>query len=215
GVPAAVRDAAWLDILRLESDLTSEHAKATIDLSTEQGFPSWLALGTLLRGWAFGVQGQVEEGVGQIHDGLAAWRAAGSEVWRSRWLVLLAEALGKGGQVEAGLTAVDEALACVERTEERSYEAELHRLQGALLLQQSPDNHQKADACFHQALKVARRQEAKSWELRAATSLARLWQQQGKTAEACDLLAPVYGWFTEGFETADLQEAKALLEDLA
>ena len=134
---------------------------------------------------------------------------------RSEFLALLAEAYGKAEQVEEGLRTVAEALAFVERTEERYYEAELYRLQGELLLQQSPDNATEAAACFHRALDVSRNQAAKSWELRAATSLARLWQQQGKNAEARELLAPVYGWFTEGFDTADLKDAKALLDTLS
>ena len=118
------------------------------------------------------------------------------------------------GQPEAGLAALSEALALVEKTGERYYEAELHRLKGELLLQHAAPEVSHAEACFQQALDVARRQQAKSWELRAATSLSRLWQQQGKRAEAHALLAPIYGWFTEGFDTADLQEAKALLEAL-
>ncbi len=183
-------------------------------LSTGQGFAFWLAMGTMLRGWALAEQGQVEEGIAQIREGLAAWRATGSELWRSHLLTLLAEAYGKGGQAEEGLTAVDEALAIVERTEERFYEAELHRLKGELLLQQFPDTHPEAEACFHQSIAVARRRQAKSWELRAATSLARLWQQQGKQTEARELLAPVYNWFTEGFDTADLKDAKTLLTEL-
>ena len=122
---------------------------------------------------------------------------------------------GKAGQAEEGLSAVVEALAIVERTEERFYEAELHRLQGELLLQQSPDQQSDAEACFQHALDVSRSQEAKSLELRAATSLARLWQSQGRKQEAHDLLAPVYNWFTEGFDTADLKDAKALLDKLA
>ncbi len=126
----------------------------------------------------------------------------------------MAEAHGKVGQVEDGLWTVSEALSFVERTEERFYEAELYRLKGELLLQQSPDNATEAAACFHTALDVSRNQAAKSWELRAATSLARLWRQQGKNAEARGLLAPVYDWFTEGFDTADLQDAKALLAEL-
>ena len=110
---------------------------------------------------------------------------------------------------------VTEALTLMDTTGERWYEPELHHLQGELLLQQSSDNHPEAASCFQQAIRIAQHQQAKSWELRAATSLARLWQQQGKRQEAHDLLAPVYGWFTEGFDTADLQEAKALLDELA
>jgi predicted ATPase len=119
------------------------------------------------------------------------------------------------GQPEAGLMALVEALALVDTTGERWYEPELYRLKGILLLQQSSDNQADAETCFHHAISMAQSQQAKSWELRAATSLARLWQQQGKRQEALDLLAPVYGWFTEGFDTADLQDAKALLDELA
>ena len=130
------------------------------------------------------------------------------------FLARLAVAYGQVGQVDEGLHLVVEALAVVDTTGERYYKAELHRLHGELLLRQAVAEAQAAEACFQQALAVARRQQAKSWELRAATSLSRLWQHQGKRAAAYDLLAPVYGWFTEGFDTADLQEAKALLAAL-
>ncbi len=184
-------------------------------LCTEQGFPVFLASGTIVRGWALAEQGHGAEGLSQIREGLAARQATRAEFLRSHFLALLAEAYGKDEQVEAGLTTVAEALAFVERTEERFCEAELYRLHGELLLQQSPDNATEAAACFHRALDVSRNQAAKSWELRASTSLARLWQGQGKTLEAHDLLAPVYHWFTEGFDTADLKEAKTLLEKLS
>jgi len=137
-----------------------------------------------------------------------------SELGLSALLSLLAEAYGKAGQVEAGLQTLAEALALVNQTQERFYEAEMYRLQGELLLARSAEHHAEAETCFRHALDVARRQQAKSWELRAATSLSRLRQQQGKRAEAHALLAPIYGWFTEGFDTRDLQEAKALLEAL-
>jgi predicted ATPase len=127
---------------------------------------------------------------------------------------MLAEVHGSLGQPEAGLTALREALALVETTGEHYYEAELHRLMGELLLQHATPEVSHAETCFQQALALARHQQAKSWELRAATSLARLWHQQGKRAAARALLAPVYGWFTEGFDTADLQDAKVLLEEL-
>jgi predicted ATPase len=149
-----------------------------------------------------------------MHHGLTAWRAMGIEAGLPYWLAMLAEAYGSTGQVEAGRRVLAEALTLVDRTKERWWEAELHRLKGELLLALSTNNAAEAETCFHQALDAARRQEAKSLELRAAMSLARLWQQQGMRAEARDLLAPVYGWFTEGFDTADLQEAKALLEEL-
>jgi predicted ATPase len=151
-----------------------------------------------------------------MHQGLTAHRGTGAETWRPYYLALLAEAHGTMGQSEAGLTVLAEALAFVDTTGERWYEPELYRLKGELiLLQQNADNQADAESSFHHALAIARNQQAKSFELRAAISLTRLWQQQGKRQEAYDLLAPVYSWFTEGFDTADLQEAKALLDALA
>jgi predicted ATPase len=161
------------------------------------------------------MQGQDEAGMAQIRRGLAALRATGAALRLPYYLALLAEACGQTGQAAEGLTLLAEALALVDKNEECWWEAELHRLQGELLLSMSADNHTEAAGCFHQALNVARHQQAKSLELRAAMSLARLWQRQGKRTEAYELLAPVYGWFTEGFDTADLQEANALLEELA
>jgi predicted ATPase len=128
--------------------------------------------------------------------------------------LLLAETYGNIGQCEDGLTKLAEALALMEKTGDRFYEAEIHRLKGHLLLQQSPENAAEAETCFHQAISVARSQQAKSLELRAATSLAKLWQIQGKQQEAYDLLAPVYNWFTAGFDTANLMDANALLDEL-
>ena len=130
------------------------------------------------------------------------------------WLGLLAEAYGKLGRVEEGLTILAEALSAVDDTGEHFYEAELYRLKGAFLLQRSSNNQPEAETCFQYALTIAQSQGAKAWELRTATSLARLWQHQGKIQEARDLLAPVYAWFTEGFDTPDLQEAKTLLDEL-
>ena len=225
----ALDSAALLHQARREGQAVQERAEAAIALSTEQGFPYWLALGTIMQGWALAEQGQVEEGIAQIREGLAAHRATGAEAWRPYYLALLAEMHRKVGQAEEGLRVVAEGLAFVERTEERHYEAELYRLKGELTLQESKvESHkpvlsrvegaqveEEAEACFHKAIAIAQKQQAKSWELRAATSLARLWQQQGKTAEAHDLLVPVYDWFTEGFDTADLQDAKALLTELS
>jgi predicted ATPase len=130
------------------------------------------------------------------------------------FLGLLAEACGEGGHPEEGLNAMAKVEAVMDTSEARWYQAELYRLKGTLLLQQMVPDRSQAEACFQQALAIARRQQAKSWELRAAMSLSRLWQQQGKRTEAYDLLAPLYGWFTEGFDPADLQEAKALLDEL-
>ncbi len=146
---------------------------------------------------------------------VAAWRATGAKTIAGYILALLAEAYGKVGQIEKGLNVLAEALALADNTGERYYEAEQHRLRGELLLAFTMESRGEAEACFHQALDIARLQQAKSWELGAATSLARLWQQQGKEKEAYDLLAPVHGWFTAGFDTADLKEAKTLLQELA
>ena len=198
-----------------EGRAAQERAEAAISLATEQGFPLWRASGSLLRGWALAHQGQARKGIEQIRQGLMAFRATGSELLRPYFLALLAEAYGTMGQPAAGLTVLAEALTLADKTGERWYEPELHRLKGALLLQQSADHHAEAQACFQHALEVARAQQARSLELRAATSLARLWQQQGKRDEAYQLLAAVYNWFTEGFDTADLQEARALLDELA
>ena len=172
------------------------------------------ALGSILRGWALTHQGQAKEGIAQITQGLMTYRTAGSELARPYFLTLLAEAHKIQGEAAAGLTVLTEALALVDTTGERWYEPELYRLKGELLLQQHVDHQAEAESCFHHALEIARHQQAKSFELRTATSLARLWQQQGKRQEASDLLAPVYGWFTEGFDTPDLQDAKMLLEEL-
>jgi predicted ATPase len=153
--------------------------------------------------------------VPQIRQGLDAWRATEAEVGLTWLLGMLAEACGHVGQIKAGLTALAEALAQVDTTGEHLREAELLRFKGELLLQQAVPDASQAETCFHHALDVARRQQAKSWELRTVTSLARLWQHQNKRQAAYDLLAPVYNWFTEGFDTADLQEARVLLEELA
>ena len=174
-----------------------------------------MALGSLIRSWALAHQGRAQEGIEQLHQGLTTYRATGAEIGRPYYLAFLAEAYGTLGQPEAGLTVLTEALTLMDTTGERVSEPELYRLKGALLFQQSLENHLEAETCFQQAMAIAQSQQAKSWELRAATSLARLWQQQGKRTEARELLAPVYGWFTEGFDTADLQEAKALLDALA
>ena len=210
----ALSFAAVFHQLCREVRCTQERSEAAIRLATEQGFPVWRARGSLLRGWALVQQGQAKEGIEQMHQGLTAHRATGSAILRPCFLSLIAEAHGTMGQPEEGLTALTEALTLVDTTGERWYESELYRLKGELLLQQSLDNQVEAENCFQQALSTARSQQAKSFELRTAISLARLWQSQGKRQEAYDLLTPVYHWFTEGFDTADLQEARALLEAL-
>jgi TOMM system kinase/cyclase fusion protein len=207
--------AARIHQLRREEQQTQEQAQALMALSREQGFTQRLATGTILWGWALTAQGQREEGVAQMRQGLAAFQATGAALAQPYYLALLAEAYGELGQAGEGLKVVARALATVHTTGEQFCAAELHRLQGKLLLACAAEHDAEAAACFHQALDVARRQRAKVWELRAATSLSRLWQQQGKRTTARELLAPIYGWFTEGFDTADLQEAKVLLDELA
>jgi predicted ATPase len=161
------------------------------------------------------MQGQSDEGIAEIQQGISAWQATGAEIGLTYYLMMLAEAYEKGGRTAEGLRVLAEALTLVDKNGERWREAELHRLKGELLLALPTDRQAEAEACFQQALAVARRQQAKSSELRAAMSLCRLWQRQGKCIDARELLAPIYGWFTEGFDTADLQEAKALLETLS
>jgi predicted ATPase len=212
---------AFVVQLRQDVPALHEHAEAAVRLATEQGFPQWVAQGTILRGWALAMQGQGEAGLAQVRQGSAAVRATGGVLFVPYYSALLADVYGHLGHTADGLQALAEAHTLMEQQEERWWEAEISRLRGVLLLrqrsaaQQTGPQHAEAEACFQQALHVARRQEAKSLELRAAMSLARLWQQQGQRAEAHALLAPVYGWFTEGFDTADLQEAKALLDELA
>jgi predicted ATPase len=171
--------------------------------------------GTFWRGWALAMQGQGEAGLAQIRQGLPSVWTTGPTLAQSLSLVRFAEAAGHAGEVKAGLRLLAEALAVFTANEQGDMLAEAYRLQGELLLRQAVSDAIQAEACFQRALAVAHRQQAKSWELRAATSLARLWQQQGKRAAAYELLTPIYGWFTEGFDTADLQEAQALLKALA
>jgi predicted ATPase/class 3 adenylate cyclase len=206
--------AAWVYQFRRDVPAVHEHAEAAVALSTEQGFPLWTAWGTSMRGWALAMQGQGEEGMAQVRQGIATWRATGAAIAVPYLRTLLAEVSAHLGQPEDGLQALAEAHTLMEQQEERWWEAEIARLRGVLLLRQTGTPPAEAEAWLQRALDVARRQQAKSLELRAAMSLARLWQQQGRRDDARELLAPIYGWFTEGFDTADLQEAQALLEAL-
>lgn len=205
--------AAWLHQLRREPHAAKECAERVMALCSEQRFPYFLAWGTILQGWALAAQGQGEAGMAQMRQGLAAHRATGAEEHRPFFLALLAEAYGRAGQVEEGLSVLTEALAAVDKTGERVYEAELYRLKGELLQKQATAMG-AVEECFRHAVSVARQQSAKSLELRAVMSLSRLLKAQGKTTEARQMLTEIYAWFTEGFDTADLQEAKALLEAL-
>jgi predicted ATPase len=210
---------AWIHLYRREWQVAQEQAEAVITLCAEQGFAQMLAQGCIQLGWALAEQEQTEEGIVQTRQGLAAWRALGTELWQPYYLALLAEVYGKVGQAEEGLTLLAEALDLVGKTGERSWEVELYRLKGELTLKSKVPNPKskveaEAEECFHRAIEVARKQQAKSLGLRAMVNLSRLWQKQGKKKEAQQMLAKIYGWFTEGFDTADLKEAKALLREL-
>jgi class 3 adenylate cyclase/predicted ATPase len=181
-------------------------------VTTEQGFPYWRAAGTIYRGWFRVYNGDVAEGISLLHSGLSAYRSTGAELWMPYFLGLLARACEIAGRTEDSSTLLNDALQIVEMTKEGSVAAELNRHKGQLLLRQG--HTEAAEELYREALRIARKQEAKLWELRAAASLARLRRDQGRRGEARDLLAPVYAWFTEGFDTADLREAKALLDEL-
>jgi predicted ATPase len=182
-------------------------------VATEQGFPQYGSAGTIFRGWVTSKNGDVVGGISLIHSGLEGFRATGAKLWMPHYYVLLAEAHEIAGQVEDALALLDEALQIIERTGERWFAAEVNRNKGELLLRQG--HAEAAEESYRNALNIAQEQGAKLWELRAAASLARLRRDQGRRADACDLLAPVYFWFTEGSDTADLKEAKALLDVLS
>ena len=206
---------AALHQLRGNVELAREVAETDLTLTTEEVIRFFHSHAVILRGWALVEQGQCEEGIAQLLEGLAAYRALGAELECSHWLALLAEAYRDAGRPAEGLRLITEALDHVAQTGVVYYEAELHRLEGELRLRLDAGDEQRAETSFLRALEIARKQQAKSWELRASTSLARLRAGQGRRGEARELLAPVYGWFTEGFDTADLKDAKRLLDELA
>ena len=228
----ALTYAAGLHQHRREVQATHRWAAELIELSREQGFLIWFPLGTAAQGWVLAEQGDVEEGIVRLRQGIDTYRATQAEIGQPDRLCQLAATYGKAGRAEEGLTVLAEAWEVVSRTGERLGEAELYRLAGELSLRRGerekgrtgeeklahspihPFAHSSPEECFQKAIEIARRQSAKSLELRATVSLARLWQQQGKHHEARDTLSEIYGWFTEGFDTKDLQEAKALLEEL-
>jgi class 3 adenylate cyclase/predicted ATPase len=201
--------------LRGETKRTHQLAEGLLAFATEQVFPFLAAQAMVFRGWSLVELGQGNKGLAQLRAGLTAYRGTGCELESSHWLGLLADACLDTGQAEEGLRVVGQALDHVAQTGIMYYEAELHRLEGELRLRLDTPDEQRAEASFRRAFETARRQQAKSWELRAATSLARLWAGQGRRPEARDLLAPAYGWFTEGFDTADLKDAAKLLSELA
>ncbi len=208
----------WDAVLRqFVGDWPSARARAeeAIAIANEHGFAYILAVGPILLGWALICQGQAAEGARQVRRGVDAYRAIGANIQLPHFLVPLAEAARALGRPEDGLEVLADAMARVENTGERYFEAELHRLKGELLLDSSPRDHGPAEVAFGKALAVARAQQARSLELRVATSFARLRQAQGKTAQARDLLAPIHGWFVEGIDTPDLKDATALLDELS
>jgi DNA-binding winged helix-turn-helix (wHTH) protein/predicted ATPase len=196
-----------------QAQAAQEQAEETIALALEKGFAFFVAVGLALKGRALSMQGYGPEGLAFIRQGLAALQATGATPG-AHWLVLQAEACRQIGQTAEAIQMLGEALAFMHTTGEQNYAAELYRLKGEFLLSLSADNQSVAETSFHQSLAIARRQHAKLLELRAAVSLTRLWQQQGKRIEAYELLAPIYSWFTKGFDTADLQEPKDLLQAL-
>ena len=181
-------------------------------LSIKGGFPSFQEWFTFFLGWIRAERGEVEEGIVQMRRGLDSWRSTGHVVYFPGHLALIADASGRCGQVEEGLALVQEAIDLVEKEGQRYWEAEVHRVKGELLKLSSRES--EVEACFRQAIEVARRQRAKTYELRATTSLGRLLQKEGRSGEARPLLSEIYGWFTEGFDTPDLKEARALLDEL-
>ena len=214
---------AWFYQLLREENKVKEWAEETVELSTEQGLPVYLGWGKVLLGWALAQGEQEKEATGQISQGLDTFRASGAAILQPYFLYLHAEASGKAGRTKEGLNLLEEALGLVEKNGERIWEAELYRLKGELLKASSSGSSSRqkveieteAEECFYKAIEVARRQEAKSLELRAAMSLSRLWKSQGKKEEARKLLGEIYQWFTEGFDTKDLKEAKVLLVELS
>lgn len=224
---------AMLHQLRREARECQERTEELIHLASEHGYPSWLAFASFWRGWALANEGRMEEGIALMREILVAQAALGSRIQRSVQLALVATAYAQTHQADEGLAALDEGLALVQQTGEGFYEGEIHRLKGELLLRRAAEQSDRlragtplldgvahvvqteAEGCFHEAINVARRQNAKSLELRAVMSLSRLWQAQGKKTEARRMLAEIYDWFTEGFDTADLKDARALLELLS
>ncbi len=212
----ALQSAGFLHILWRNYTAANALADELIALADERGAPVWKALGTALRGCLFVLTGRASDAVRAITSGITLLRSTGATLYEPRHLWFLAMAYAELGQLDDARRCIDEAIDKVEGSKEKWCEAEVHRIAGEIALKSLAPDPEKAEAYFDRALAVARQQQAKSWELRAAMSLARLWRDQGKPQQARELLAPVYGWFTEGFDdTLDLKEAKALLDELA
>jgi tetratricopeptide (TPR) repeat protein len=206
---------AWFSKLCGDEAAVVKATDVAIQICDEQGIPWWRLASTCLRHSAVTETGAQNGNVRAMREALASYEAIGGQVYRPELLGLLSIGLGRIGQVDEALQTIAEALRTVDQIQDRWWHAELHRLNGELTLLSPGDHIEAAEMAFEQAIGIARSQQAKSWEIRAAMSLARLWRDQGKVSEARELLAPVYGWFTEGFDTRDLKEAKALLVELA
>jgi predicted ATPase len=217
GHPSSLALSLAFDVTRLafvgDNATLGERVDQIVAVAIEQGFTSWRAFGTAFRGWVNVKNGDVAEGISLLRSGLSAFRAAGSEAVVPHFLARLAAAYEIAGQVEEALAILDNALQVVGRTGEHWLDTELYRHKGELLLRRGQS--EAAEDLYRKAWGIAREQGAKLWELRAAVSLARLRRDHGCRSEARDLLAPIYGWFTEGFDTRDLKEAKAFLDELA
>jgi predicted ATPase len=192
----------------------NSQADELIALADERGAKYWKAQGTAVQGWLFAETGKASDAVQAITSALTSLRSTGTTLYEPGHLWHLAMAYAELGKLDDAWRSIDDAIDAVERNKEKVHEAEVHRIAGEIALKSPQPDMAKAEAYFDRALAVARQQQARSWELRAAMSMARLWRDQGKREEARDLLAPVYGWFTEGFDTLDLKEAKALLDEL-
>jgi predicted ATPase len=211
---AALISSAWVRLLRRDTRTAGEFAETALQFNAERGYGFHVAMSDILLGSALVAEEQDESGLTKVRDGTAASGATGAGIFQPWYLALLAAAHAQLGDPKAGLAALAEAETRMGQSGERWPEAEIHRLKGELTLSIEGAGAE-AERCFLRSIDVAREQQARSPELRAATSLARLWRDQGKRAQAHDLLAPIYGWFTEGFDTADLKDAKALLDELA
>jgi tetratricopeptide (TPR) repeat protein len=212
----ALTISAMVHCLYRSGETSLRLADEAMHIAMERGFQQWLAFPLACRGSALIQLNCAEEGVTQLREGVAAYRATGAEGRMTDLLGSLAEGCAHSGRMAEGLQAVAEGLALSEKTGQRRYDAELYRIRGELLLKQDTDANaeNEAYACFRQALEIARGQQAKWWELRATVSLARLLAKQGRRDEARTMLSGIYNWFTEGFDSADLKEAKALLDEL-
>jgi predicted ATPase len=210
----AVTLAIVLRLLSLVGDdaVLNERAEQLVAVTIEQGFPQMRAMGAIYRGWVKVKNGDLADGISLLRSGSTAYRATGADAFMPYFIALLASACEIAAQIDEALTLLDEALQTVDRTGEHWFTAELNRFKGRLLLRQG--HSEAAEELYRKALSIAQEQEARLWELRAAMSLAQLRRDQGHHAEARHLLAPVYDWFTEGFDTTDLKEAKSLLEEL-